>query len=92
MSWGILTPGGRVEYTHTFQGGYIQNLNYADLVGIAPGYSSTGVAMARDAVSLGLSLRAVTQGMTTWDLEYMVSTAGRQFEGQQLRATARQAF
>jgi hypothetical protein len=92
MSWGILTPGGRVEYTHAFQGGYIQNLNYADLVAIAPGYSSTGVAMARDAVSLGLSLRAVTQGVTTWDLEYMVSTAGRQFEGQQLRASARQAF
>ncbi|MDI9849627.1 Ig-like domain repeat protein, partial [Rhodoblastus sp. 17X3] len=92
MSWGILTPGGRVEYTHAFQGGYVQNLNYADLVGIAPGYSTAGAAMARDALSLGLSIRAVTQGATSLELEYMVSTAGRQFEGQQLRASARQAF
>lgn len=92
MNWGVLTPGGRVEYTHAFQGGYAQNLNYADLVGVAPGYSSFGTAMAQDTISLGLSLRAVTHGATSLELEYMISTAGREFEGQQIRAAARQAF
>jgi uncharacterized protein with beta-barrel porin domain len=90
MSWGTLTPMARLEYSHAFDGGYTQNLGYADLTGGS--YSFSGASSVSDVYTAGLSLRAESGNALSLDLEYLLSGSGRQFEGQEIRASVRQAF
>jgi outer membrane autotransporter protein len=90
MSWGTLTPMARLEYSHAFDGGYTQNLGYADLTG--GGYSFSGAPTVGNVYTGGLALRAESANALSLDLEYLFSGSGRQFEGQEIRASVRGAF
>ena len=91
-AWGLLTPMARLEYRHAFEGGYAQGLNYADLAG-SPGYVLPGSAIARDALTGGVTLRAQTNDLLTLELEYLL-TGGidNQLLAQRIRASANYAF
>jgi outer membrane autotransporter protein len=88
--WGSLTPGARLEYRHAFEGGFTQSLGYADL-GTMP-YSITGTRRTRDAITGGLSLRAMTFGDLGLDLEYLLTSDTHTVSNQQVRASVRVAF
>jgi outer membrane autotransporter protein len=90
MSWGTLTPMARLEYSHTFDGGYTQNLGYADLTGSS--YSFSGAPTVSNVYTGGLALRAESANALSLDLEYLFSGSGRQFEGQEIRASVSGAF
>ena len=92
MTWGVLTPMARVEYRHAFDGGYAQGLNYAALTG-THGYVVPGMAIVRDLLTGGVTLRAETTDMVTLELEYLL-TGGidNQLLAQRIRASARYVF
>ncbi len=54
--WGIITPRGRIEYTHDFEGSSRASLGYVDL-GTMP-YELDFEGFSRDHVSLGLGDRS----------------------------------
>ena len=91
-NWGTLTPMARFEYRHAFDSGYTQTLNYADLVGVAAGYSVAGTAVTRNAYTAGLMLRAETRDRLTVDLEYQLTASAKGLDGQRVRASGRYAF
>lgn len=90
MEWGSLTPGARLEYRHAFEGGFTQTLGYADL-GTMP-YAITGTPAVRDAITAGLSLRAMTLDAMGLDLEYLLTSDTHTVSNQQVRASVRIAF
>jgi hypothetical protein len=90
MSWGTLTPSARLEYTHTLSGGFTQTLSYTGLPGT--NYSFSGTTQYSDLVTGGLGLKAENDGGLAAEIEYLLSGTTRQIAGQQIRASARQAF
>ena len=91
MAWGALTPMARIEYNHAFDGAYNQNLGYADIPGLAS-YSLAGTALSRDLLTGGLTLRAENADQFSAEIEYLLTEAARQIEGQEIRLSVRQAF
>ena len=71
MSWGVLTPGGRIEYTRDFSGSSRASIGYADL-GTLP-YELVVDASSRDHVTIGLGLEA--QIGASWTLGFDYGTA-----------------
>src|SRR5690606_23187113 len=69
--WGVLTPRGRIEYTHDFEGTSRASLGYADF-GTLP-YALDIEGFSRDSVSLGLGIDA--QIGDGWTLGFDYSTA-----------------
>lgn len=68
MSWGRLSPGLRVEYTHDFEGSSRVALGYADMDVLA--YSYEIEPSGRDHATLGLSLDAETRDDWSIGLDY----------------------
>ena len=91
MDWGSLTPGARLEYRHAFEGGFVQNLGYADL-GNMP-YALSGTPTMRDAITAGLSLRGTAlEDLLMWDLEYLLTSDTHTVQNQQVKASVRVRF
>lgn len=90
MSWGTLTPSGRIEYRHAFDGGFTQNLGYADLGGF--GYAISGESSTKDSATFGFGLGATTLDGLDLDLEYSLSTDKDGIGSQQVRAGVRLPF
>ncbi|GHC68622.1 autotransporter domain-containing protein [Limoniibacter endophyticus] len=70
-AWGVLTPRGRVEYTHDFEGSSRASLGYADLDTLP--YALDIEAFSRDNLALGIGLDAQTSA--GWNLGVNYSTA-----------------
>ncbi|MBS1183929.1 MAG: Cadherin-like beta sandwich domain protein [Proteobacteria bacterium] len=90
MSWGTLTPGGRIEYRHALDGGFTQHLGYADFGGF--GSAISGDSSARDSATFGLSLGATTLDGLNLDLDYSLSADGDGVGSQRVRAGLRMPF
>jgi uncharacterized protein with beta-barrel porin domain len=90
QGWGTLTPSLRFEYRHAFDGGYTQALGYASFGDTL--FSVAGTPAARDTLTGGVMLRAMTLQDLGLDLEYRLSGSSEAIEGQQVRATVRVAF
>ena len=92
QSWGVLTPAARVEWRHAFDGGYIQTLNYVDLVGLASGYALSGTSTSRDTLTGGLALQADVGGALSLDLEYLLTSSVSGIESQRVRGAMKYGF
>ncbi|MDI3563428.1 Ig-like domain repeat protein [Bradyrhizobium sp. Arg816] len=92
QSWGVLTPAVRAEWRHAFDGGYVQGLNYVDLVGLTSGYALSGTSTARDTMTGGLSLRADVGNALSLDLEYLLTSSLNGVESQRLRGAMKYGF
>ena len=90
MEWGSLTPGGRLEYRHAFEGGFTQRLGYADLGTMS--YAVSGAPTVRDAVTAGLSLEAVTLHDLDLSFEYLLTSDTHTVSSQGIRASVRISF
>lgn len=66
--WGVLTPRGRLEYTHDFEGSSRASLGYAD-TGTTPFALEAGGA-SRDHLTLGLGLDGQIGENITFGLDY----------------------
>lgn len=71
MEWGVLTPRGRLEYTHDFEGASRASLGYADL-GTLP-YTLNVDGFSRDHLTIDLGLDA--QLGESWNLGFDYRTA-----------------
>ena len=70
-TWGAITPRGRIEYTHDFEGSSRASLGYADL-GTLP-YTLDIEGFSRDHIAVGLGFDAqIGEG---WNLGFDYSTA-----------------
>lgn len=69
MPWGMLTPRGRVEYTHDFSGSSRASMGYADLSNGLP-YGFDVDAVSHDYVSLGLGFDALFPNGWTIGFDY----------------------
>lgn len=67
-TWGVLTPRGRLEYTHDFEGSSRASLGYADL-GTLP-YTIDVDGFSRDHLTIGLGLDAQIGQGTTIGFDY----------------------
>ncbi|WP_342730798.1 Ig-like domain repeat protein [Bradyrhizobium sp. B117] len=92
QSWGVLTPAVRAEWRHAFDGGYVQGLNYVDLVGLTSGYALSGTSTARDTMTGGLSVRADVGNALSLDLEYLLTSSLTGIESQRLRGAVKYGF
>lgn len=92
QSWGVLTPTARAEWRHAFDGGYVQGLNYVDLVGLSSNYTISGTSTARDTLTGGLGLRAEVGGALSLDLEYLLTSSVRGIESQRVRGAMKYGF
>ncbi len=92
QSWGVLTPIARAEWRHAFDGGYVQSLNYVDLVGLASGYTLSGTSTARDTLTGGLALRADVGSALSLDLEYLLTSSVSGIESQRVRGAMKYGF
>jgi len=88
--WGQLIPSTRLEYSHTFGGGYNQSLAYSDLIGGS--YTISGAPTVRDTMTTELSMRAITLEGISFDLRYLVTASQNALESQQIRGILRYAF
>src|SRR5690606_23771870 len=77
-TWGILTPRGRLEYTHDFEGSNRASLGYTDL-GTLP-YALDIESFSRDHLTIGLGLDAQIGDSTTIGFDYR-TTFGTNGEG-----------
>ncbi|WP_186445098.1 autotransporter domain-containing protein [Mesorhizobium sp. J18] len=68
MEWGVLTPRGRLEYTHDFEGSSRASLGYADL-GTLP-YELDIEGFSRDHLAIGLGFDAQIGDNTTLGFDY----------------------
>jgi outer membrane autotransporter protein len=92
QSWGVLTPAARMEWRHAFDGGYVQSLNYTDLVGLSSGYTISGTSTSRDTLSGGLGVRADVGHALTVDLEYLLTSSINGIESQKVRGAMKYGF
>ncbi|MCP8939836.1 cadherin-like beta sandwich domain-containing protein [Alsobacter sp. SYSU M60028] len=90
--WGQVTPMARLDYRHNFAGGYVQGLNYSDLVGVSPGFVIRGDSQSQDTVSGGLSLRIETRWFWDMELEYLLTASPERVESQSVFAHLRYRF
>ncbi|WP_274423239.1 autotransporter domain-containing protein [Chelativorans sp. YIM 93263] len=70
-AWGVLTPRGRIEYTHDFEGSSRASLSYTD-VGSLP-YAIEFDPLSRDRLTIGLGFDALIG--ESWNLSFDYRTA-----------------
>ncbi|WP_177248197.1 autotransporter outer membrane beta-barrel domain-containing protein [Bradyrhizobium sp. Ghvi] len=92
QNWGVLTPTTRAEWRHAFDGGYVQGLNYVDLVGLSSNYTVSGTSTARDTLTGGLGLRAEVGNSLSLDLEYLLTSSASGIESQRVRGAMKYGF
>jgi uncharacterized protein with beta-barrel porin domain len=81
-----------MEWRHAFDGGYVQSLNYTDLVGLSSGYTISGTSTSRDTLSGGLGVRADVGHALTVDLEYLLTSSINGIESQKVRGAMKYGF